>query len=628
MSKLALHDKNGRGGSRGAPASDIVTQMKEPGVRSGLVEGFFGVMALRSPTYLAGAFLFLAICFLTYFNVAVRVDASAAQARFDQLTTSGAEARAAQHGERALALLAKNGQSIETLSPLMFRVADAQIARRRNERAAELLREALATNSAQNLSEKERAIYEDKLARASIRSADIETAVAIYASFLELAGDDAVRGGSDDPSSMSAYYAERVGAASKLFSEAINHARPYETTGGARESQLAAAGNMASLGAFYAMRDDGEYAAAGLLSSAYLIRSKLLGADHQDTVQLTLVLGPVYADMGRLADAEKLYLEAFHAQEQVKGANSPDLSLYIKLLTGIYERQGRYTEAQALQEHMRSLFRDAFGAQRYAINRARDRREDINRPVSQQFLLDASYAPGDLISAAEYSIPTAKSPNLDEMKLRLAGDDDADKREANLPVRLAQLISLCRSESGERISLRSGYRSYATQRTLYANIGSKGTVTPPGMSEHQTGLAADINVDSRFMRPSDRAYQCFEENAYRFGFILSYPPGNDYLPGKDSYEPWHWRYVGVSTAQLYREAGPYQKPQEFLAALPCYQERAASGLFTAIGEEDICLSGSPKMNIAASDGDITQPEQEEENTARILNKIPAARAPR
>ncbi|PQA85353.1 hypothetical protein CW354_20575 [Marinicaulis flavus] len=585
-------------------------------------------MALRSPTYLAGVFLFLAISFLLYFNLAVRLDAGAALFRFNQLTEVGADARAAGHGERALTLLRREGESDESLSPLMLRVANAQMARKNHARVAGLLRDALATNASRTLTKRERADYEDKLARASILSGDIESAVAIYASFLELAGDDAARGGGEDPNAMSAFYAERVGQAGALFTGALNHARPYEPARGAREAHLAAAGDMASLGVFYSMREDGAYAAAGLLSSAYAIRQRLLGGDHPDTVQLTLVLGPVYAQMGRLDDAEKLYLDAFHAQEQLKGANSPDLSLYIKLLTRIYEKQGRITEAQALQEHMRNLFRDAFGAQRYAVNRERDRREDINRPVSKQFVLEAAYAPGDLVSAAEYSVPTAKSPNIDEMKLRLAGDQGLDPREANLPARLAQLISLCRSEAGERISLRSGYRSYGTQKVLYANIGDKGTVTPPGMSEHQTGLAADINVDGRFMRPSDRSYQCFEENAYRFGFILSYPPDNDYLPAGDSYEPWHWRYVGVSTAQLYREAGPHQKPQEFLAALPCYQERAANGIFPAIGEKDICLSGKPDVKVAASDADAAQPQDEDARAARILNKLPAAATPR
>jgi len=585
-------------------------------------------MTLRSPTYLAGTFLALALSFSLYFNIVVRVDADAAKSRFDQLTAEGAPARAASHGQRALTLLAKNGEDAETLSPLMLRVADAELARRRHDKAAYLLRVALGAKSSRDMTEKERATFEHKLARASILSDDIESAVAIYASFLDLAGDDAARAESADPNAMSSYYAQSVAEAATLFSEALNHARPYEPSTGTREEQLATAHNMASLGAFYAMREESSYAAAGLLSSAYLIRSKLLGKDHQDTVQLTLVLGPVYAAMGRLDDAEKLYLDAFHAQEQVKGANSPDLSLYIKMLSGIYEKQGRFTEAQALQEHMRNLFRDAFGAQRYAANRERDRREDINRPVSQQFTLEANYAPMDLVSASEFSIPTAKSPNIDEMKLRLAGDTDADQREANLPARLAQLISLCRSESGERISLRSGYRSYSTQRVLYANNASKGTVTPPGMSEHQTGLAADVNVDNRFMRPSDRAYQCFEENAYRFGFILSYPPGNNYLPGEDSYEPWHWRYVGISTAQLYREAGPDQKPQEFLAALPCYQERAARGVFPAMGEEDVCLSGGGTITVSATQAEIDEQTESDLPAARILNKLPAARTPR
>ena len=206
------------------------------------------------------------------------------------------------------------------------------------------------------------------------------------------------------------------------------------------------------------------------------------------------------------------------------------------------------------------------------------------------------------------------------MKLRLAADIGADAREANLPARLAQLISLCRSESGESVSLRSGYRSFFTQSILYENNGDRGTVTPPGVSEHQTGLAADINVDGRFMRQSDRAYQCFEENAFRFGFILSYPPGNDYLPGDDSFEPWHWRYVGVQTAQLYREAGPLNKPQEFLSALPCYQERAAAGEFPTAGEPDICLEAS-RVKTAENDSADSEDAAFDEagGSARILN---------
>ncbi len=576
-------------------------------------------MALRSPISFAGAFLVLAIAYSAYFNVAVRVDPDAAQNRFRILMQANAPGRAAAHGERTLTLQLKRGADAEQLAPFKTEVAAAQIGRKNYARGVELLRDALASNWAHGLTFQNRARLEDKLGQAQIMAGDIEEGVAIYASFIELAGDDASRGSATDTDSVNAVYAEYVASAGPLFTKALNHANAWTPSSSGREAQLVAANHMAALGAFYAMRDDSAYAAAGLLSSAYQTRKTLLGADHRDTVQLTLILGPVFAGIGRLSDAENLYLEAFHAQENVKGANSPDLSLYIKLLAGNYEQQGRLTEAQALYEHMRSLFRDAFGAQRYAVNRERDRRSDVNRPVSQYFLLEPDYAPTDLVSAAEFSIPISKAPSIDEMKLRLAADKSEDPREENLPVRLAQLISLCRSESGERISLRSGYRSYETQRILHERNGRRGTVSPPGMSEHQTGLGADINVNERFMRQSDRSYQCFEENAFRFGFILSYPPGNDYLPGEDSHEPWHWRYVGIQTAHLYREAGPHHKPQEFLAALPCYQERAASGYFPAAGEPDICLNQPPVISVAATVDEPSQPTSEKDNAARILN---------
>ena len=359
---------------------------------------------------------------------------------------------------------------------------------------------------------------------------------------------------------------------------------------------------MTKIGGYFALSDKGLYAAAGLLSSAYGIRRDVLGPEDRETLQIAVMLGPVYQRMGRLEDSEKLYLDAFHAEEKAKGSNNPELSLYIKLLAGVYEAQGRATEAQALYEHLRALFRDAYGAQRYAANRQNNRKLAINRPVSQAYPLPASYAPTDLVAAARYTIPLSKSDGAEEMTLRLAPDPDADPREANFPARLALLISLCSGENGERISLRSGYRSYKTQKELFARIGYKGTVTPPGVSEHQLGLVADLDVNGRLMRQSDRAYQCVEENSFRYGFILSYPPGNKYLPGADTYEPWHWRYVGIRTARLYREAGPHNRPQEFLGALSCYEERAAAGGFAVAGENDVCLD-KPKPVKAASNED-------------------------
>lgn len=563
-------------------------------------------MKLRLPSMFVGAFLLLAGAYAAAFVFAVTTDAQSVRSRFDALRKGAYPGVAANYGDRLIALKREEGVDADALAPLKAEVADVALKARRYARAAKLVEEALATDWAKTLSEQDRATLEEQLGRTRIISRDMTRAAQTYAEFLDRAGDAAVDRDIAKADSIEAFYAGALATASPLFTEALKPAGAPELFAGDADLKLIAAQNLSALGAFYALDQEGRYAAAGLLASALALRKEILGADHQDTIQIALMLGPIYQQLGRLEDAERLYLDAFHAQEAAKGSNSPELSLYIKLLAGIYEAQGRATEAQALNEHMRGLFRDAFGSQRYAANRVRDRRLDIDRPVSQYFLLPATYAPADLVKAAAYSIPLSKDSGVEEMKVRLAADPDEDPREANLPVRLAQLISLCRAESGETVSLRSGYRSYPTQKDLYARIGHKGTVTPPGMSEHQLGLATDIDVGGRLMRPSDKTFQCFEENAFRFGFVLSYPPGNDYLPGADTYEPWHWRYVGIRTAQLYREIGPLNKPQEFLAALPCYQAQAVSGVIPPVGEPNPCLELKKQAKSAAkTKGDDT-----------------------
>ncbi len=431
----------------------------------------------------AGAFVFLALIFAGAFNVHVRTDAAAAEHRFNVLMDLRAPGRAAGHGERALGLYRRVGVDEEALAPLKARLAAAQISRSRHDRGAALYEQAMSSEWAKGVNERQRAAMEDELARAHIAAGDIDKAVGIYAIFLNYSGDQAATSETIVAGSTEAYFAERIESAANIFTEVLKPTGSPDKFTGAPEARLAAANKMAELGAFYAMRKSGLYAAAGQLSSAYEIRRQLLGAAHEDTVQITLILGPVYKEMGRLKNAEKLYLDAFHAQEKSKGSNNPDLSLYIKLLVDIYQQQGRTTEAQALYEHMHGLFRDAFGAQRYAVNRSRDRRHDVDRPVSQHFVLEDDYAPDDLVRASDFSIPVSKDHTIDEMKVRLAADAGSrDPREASMPARLAQLISMCRSMSNERISLRSGYRGWRTQHQLHRRNLDRGTVTPAGMS--------------------------------------------------------------------------------------------------------------------------------------------------
>ena len=79
------------------------------------------------------------------------------------------------------------------------------------------------------------------------------------------------------------------------------------------------------------------------------------------------------------------------------------------------------------------------------------------------------------------------------------------------------------------------------------------TVALPGTSEHELGLAVDINaVEGK--SESEEVYSWLAENAYKYGFIMRYPENKTDITGKD-YEPWHYRYVGKTAAKEIYESG-------------------------------------------------------------------------
>ena len=111
--------------------------------------------------------------------------------------------------------------------------------------------------------------------------------------------------------------------------------------------------------------------------------------------------------------------------------------------------------------------------------------------------------------------------------------------------------------------VREGYRTAEEQQAIlderiqrYMNEGysrpmaemaAKEWVAVPGTSEHQLGLAVDINAD-KSRSTNDEVYQWLAENAYKYGFILRYPQGKEDITG-NAYEPWHYRYVGKEAAE-------------------------------------------------------------------------------
>ena len=92
----------------------------------------------------------------------------------------------------------------------------------------------------------------------------------------------------------------------------------------------------------------------------------------------------------------------------------------------------------------------------------------------------------------------------------------------------------------------SGYRDYERQAEIYAQ-SEPGYAQPPGASEHQTGLCFDVTCETSEGFESTGQYAWLCENAHKYGFIQRYPANKAHITGI-SYEPWHYRYVGVSAA--------------------------------------------------------------------------------
>lgn len=78
-------------------------------------------------------------------------------------------------------------------------------------------------------------------------------------------------------------------------------------------------------------------------------------------------------------------------------------------------------------------------------------------------------------------------------------------------------------------------------------------VAKPGTSEHELGIAVDINADTSICS-SDAVYTWLANNAYKYGFIKRYPDDKTEITGVNN-EPWHYRYVGVDTAREIQEKG-------------------------------------------------------------------------
>ena len=152
-----------------------------------------------------------------------------------------------------------------------------------------------------------------------------------------------------------------------------------------------------------------------------------------------------------------------------------------------------------------------------------------------------TYIDGILVANKTYSLPSTYNPGgLTSETTKAFNEMKADAAAVGLNIYVV-----------------SGFRSYNTQVNLYnryaARDGKNAADTysaRPGHSEHQTGLAFDLNdVSDNFENTAEAKW--LNNNAYKYGFILRYPKGKTNETGY-IYESWHFRYVGKDlAAKLY-----------------------------------------------------------------------------
>lgn len=201
--------------------------------------------------------------------------------------------------------------------------------------------------------------------------------------------------------------------------------------------------------------------------------------------------------------------------------------------------------------------------------------------VAWNFPIDLSDMDPDMIRLANKEILLPSDFVPDPLMTMKARKETSDGSNANGGVKKAsssemQLQGDCAEalvtmfeaalEDGITLYLKSAYRSYRTQKTMYYNRLEKnngrddGWVSKPGASDHQTGLGCDIvprswrDKSMNEKMADTEECQWMAEHCAEYGFILRYPSDKEDVT-EINYEPWHLRYVGNPAATYIMENG-------------------------------------------------------------------------
>lgn len=220
--------------------------------------------------------------------------------------------------------------------------------------------------------------------------------------------------------------------------------------------------------------------------------------------------------------------------------------------TTIAQQQARIADLEADKDDLRDNLRDEQNRNNEFEDQIRDiagtvgtldklskTDEELLQKYSKTYFLNENYIPSDL-------------DQIDDRYVHDSKDDEYFHGDA-LSF-LEDMLDRARRD-GIDIEIISAYRSFDEQTELKGQFtqvygeGANAFSADQGYSEHQLGTAVDFGTseiaNAREEFADTEAYEWLLENAYKYGFTLSYPEDNQFY----IFEPWHWRFVGRELAR-------------------------------------------------------------------------------
>ena len=233
-----------------------------------------------------------------------------------------------------------------------------------------------------------------------------------------------------------------------------------------------------------------------------------------------------------------------------------NLEIYKKLVNGYQVLIGNKIQENlflqqqlAQQEAEVGNFRVQLSSLKENVNtivKLRNLDEELLKKYSKVYFLNENYVPKTVLQIDPQYVTNSKEQYI----------------HANVLPFLYALLEDAK-KNGIDLKVRWGLRSFLEQYKLktvdvmiYGSGANKFTADQ-GYSEHQLGTTVDFTTTEYNGNTSlfhkTKAYKWLLENAYKYGFVLSYPENNKYYV----FEPWHWRFVGIKLAIKLHDENKY-----------------------------------------------------------------------